>query len=166
MQTLTAADLMTSDVLTVRDDMTVAELAEFLTLHEISGAPVEDATGRLVGVVSITDIVRLAAEEDPVERERPPADYDVRGWSDRLDPSDLDSFRVHQPGALVREIMTEKILSVRTDASVSQMAETLIDARVHRLLVVDQGKLVGIISSTDLLGLLVEPSDQGVRRAS
>ena len=156
MQILTAADLMTSDLLTVRDDATVAELAEFLTLHEISGAPVEDATGKLVGVVSITDIARLAADEDPVERQRPTADYDVRGWSDRLDPSDLDSFRVHQPGALVREIMTARILSVEADAPVSQMAGMLIDAHVHRLLVTEQGRPVGIVSSTDLLGLLVE----------
>lgn len=156
MQILTAADLMTPDVLSVRDDVTVAELAEFLTMHEISGAPVEDATGKLIGVVSMTDIARQRAEEDPVERERPSADYDVRGWSDRLDPSDLDSFRVHQPGVLVREIMTSQILSVETDATVSQMAEMLIDSHVHRLLVTEQGKPVGIVSATDLLGLLVE----------
>ena len=156
MQTLTAADLMTPDVLSVRDDVTVAELAEFLTMHEISGAPVEDATGKLIGVVSMTDIARQRAEEDPVERERASGDYDMRSWSDRLDPSDLDSFRVHQPGVLVREIMTSQILSVETDATVSQMAEMLIDAHVHRLLVTEQGKPVGIVSSTDLLGLLVE----------
>jgi len=156
MHNLTAADLMTTDVLTVRDDMSVAELAEFLTVHEISGAPVEDATGQLIGVVSITDIARQTAEEDPVERERSGAQYDERTWEDRIDPSDLDRFRVHQPGALVREIMTSQILAVETDASVSQMAEMLIDAHVHRLLVTRIGKPVGIVSSTDLLGLLVE----------
>ena len=62
MRLITAADLMNPRVLTVREDLTVRELANVLVENEISGAPVEDRSGKLVGVVSLGD---LATERDP-----------------------------------------------------------------------------------------------------
>ena len=58
---LKAQDIMNPEVLTVGDQMTVRELASFLTDQEISGAPVEDENGSLIGVVSVTDLVRAAS---------------------------------------------------------------------------------------------------------
>ena len=62
MRPITAADVMNPNVLTVQDDMTVEELASFLVENEISGAPVEDSGGRLVGVVSVTDLALSVAK--------------------------------------------------------------------------------------------------------
>ena len=56
MRPITAADLMNPKVLAVREDMTLRELAAYLIHHQITGAPVEDGGGRLVGVVSTVDI--------------------------------------------------------------------------------------------------------------
>ncbi len=156
MRTLTAADLMTAHLLTVREDMSLGELAEFLTLHEISGAPVAGADGALVGVVSLTDIARSASEEPGLDRDRSSSEYYVRGWEDRLEPSDLDHFRVHETDVLVRDIMTPKVFAVQEDTPVPRIAEMMVDAHVHRVLVTRRGKPVGIVSATDLLGLLVD----------
>ena len=65
MRPITASDLMNPEVLTVRDDMTVRELAAFLIENEISGAPVADAEERLVGVVSLVDVAAVASGEGP-----------------------------------------------------------------------------------------------------
>src|SRR5262245_31446119 len=61
MRPITAADVMNPEVLTVPDDLPVAALASFLVEREISGAPVADAAGHLVGVVSVTDIALAAS---------------------------------------------------------------------------------------------------------
>ena len=62
MEQLTAKDVMSKTVVTVRDDLTLEQVADVLASHEISGAPVEDDQGSLLGVVSVTDVNRSAAE--------------------------------------------------------------------------------------------------------
>jgi predicted transcriptional regulator len=73
MKNLTAKDVMNPKVLSVRDDMTLHELATFLTENEISGAPVLDDCGKLVGVVSLTDIALSEAERAAIEHEQSPS---------------------------------------------------------------------------------------------
>ncbi len=69
MKTLTARDVMSEGVVTVRDDLTLRQVADLLAENEISGAPVEDDEGSLLGVVSVTDVNRSAAEPGlPVRR--------------------------------------------------------------------------------------------------
>ena len=89
-----AKEVMNPDVITVRDDMTVQEVAAFLTENQISGAPVEDGEGRLVGVVSYADIAR-AAKSQPAITDRDTlaglvasagADGKVRVWTADLKP--------------------------------------------------------------------------------
>lgn len=159
MRALTAKDLMNARVLTVRDDMTVGELAAFLVDNEISGAPVEDREGRLVGVVSFTDVALAASEGAAAEREHAGADYFVRGWEDTASAEELRGFHLEDGGdTLVREIMTPSVYSVAEETPVAQVAETMIDSHIHRLLVTRAGRVVGIVSASDLLGLLVEKS--------
>jgi CBS domain-containing protein len=140
MRPITASDLMNPQVLTVQDDMSVRDLAAFLVDNEISGAPVEDAEGRLVGVVSMTDIAALASgdpapslEEPVLEEEEEEEDTDPR----------------------VSDIMTRAVYSVREDATVSEVATTMLKGHLHRLVVTREDQAVGIISTSDLLGLLV-----------
>ena len=156
MRALTAKDLMNSQVLAVPETMTVRELAAFLVDNEISGAPVEDAAGHLVGVVSFTDVALAASEGAAAERERSSPDYFVRGWEDTASAEELRGFHVENGDTLVREVMTPAVYSVTEDTPVAQVAETMIDSHIHRLLVTRAGRVVGIVSSSDLLGLLVE----------
>ena len=158
MRRLVAKDVMNPEVLTVREDMTVQEVATILVENEISGAPVEDAEGRLVGVVSLTDIAMTAAENSGIEREQTNPDYFVRGWEDKASSDEMlkEGLHVEAEGVPVSEIMTPALYSVPEETPVSKIAETMIDGHVHRLLVTRNKQVVGIITTSDLLGLLVE----------
>jgi CBS domain-containing protein len=128
MRPITASDLMNPNVLAVREDMTLEDLAAFLLDNEITGAPVENGRGQLVGVVSLADIVRATTEE-------PDGDWTVA------------------------DVMTPEVYSVPEDATVPEIASTLLDNHLHRLLVIRDDQPAGIISTSDLLGLLVDEDD-------
>jgi CBS domain-containing protein len=148
MRPITAADLMNPKVLAVREDMTLRELAAYLIHHQITGAPVEDGGGRLVGVVSTVDIAE-AMLADPGEAG--PEGPEKLGEGDEADEPYLP-----EDDVLVRDIMTPAIESVPEDATVSEVASRMLDSHVHRLLVTRDGRPVGIITTSDLLGLLID----------
>ena len=152
MSETTARDVMNAEILTVTEDMSVHELAAFLTDHEISGAPVEDADGRLVGVVSTTDLARTAFESGSPEEEEHPF---YRSWAeDSLDLDDLADLHIEEEGLQVKDIMTPTVFAVEVDSPVSHVARSMLDGHLHRLLVIDGQKVVGIVSTSDLLRLL------------
>lgn len=156
MRPITASDLMNPGVLTVQKDMTVRELASFLMENEISGAPVADAQGRLVGVVSLNDIAALASGEARSAGEDGSSFFgrDWRDWEDDgLDEEDVEDLPLD--GVYVTDIMNPKIYSVREDATVPEIASLMLNGHLHRLLVTREDRAVGIITTSDLLGLLV-----------
>jgi CBS domain-containing protein len=154
MRPITGSDLMNPGVLTVREDMTVRELASFLVEHEISGAPVEDAQGRLVGVVSMADIAALASGEERGGAEEGSSFFGA-AWEDGLDEEDMEDLQLDLDGLRVASIMNPRIYSVREDATVSEIASLMLKGHLHRLLVTREDRAVGIITTSDLLGLLV-----------
>jgi CBS domain-containing protein len=172
MRPITAADLMNPKVLAVRDDMTLRELAAFLIRNQITGAPVEDGGGRLVGVVSTVDIAEavLAGQGEggaggdaggggaPGEAGRTAGVVAFFGqdWEEEPDEEDLAELRLAEDDLLVRDIMTPAIYSVAEDATVSEVASRMLDSHVHRLLVTREDRPVGIITTSDLLGLLID----------
>lgn len=161
MRPITAADLMTPDVLTVPEEMTVRELSTFLMDHEITGAPVVDSEGRLVGVVSAVDIADMAAGEDAGDEggDGPGRGFYDRGFEDTLPPGIREELEpVEGDGGAVRvgEIMNPEVYSVPEDATVAQVAMTMLSHHIHRLLVIEDARAVGIITTSDLLGLLVD----------
>jgi CBS domain-containing protein len=159
MRELVAKDVMNSEVLRVRDDMTVAELAQFLVENEISGVPVEDVEGHLVGVVSLSDIARSLTGRDEAVLTHTDTDYYLQSWEERFNAEDIAGLRIAESEETVGEIMTPSILAVDEELPVGKIAEKMIDARIHRLLVTRGKKVVGIVSTTDLLGLLVDDEE-------
>lgn len=127
MRPITASDLMNPLVVAVPSELTVTELAAFLLDNEITGAPVQDASGRLIGVVSVVDVAGVLARE----------------------PGD------EQPET-VTDLMSPGIISVREDASVAEVASLMLTKHLHRVVVLRGEEAVGIISTSDLLGLLLE----------
>jgi len=152
MKTQTAADVMTPEVLMVPEDMTVSELADFLTEHEITGAPVVDRKGKPVGVVSVTDIAAAHSGTEAVMRRGPHHEYFRSGEA----ATEMRGFHVEDDERQVAEIMTPTIFSVPEETPVAQIARTMIAGRIHRLLVTRKEKIVGIVTSLDLLSLLCD----------
>jgi CBS domain-containing protein len=132
---LTVADLMTPDPIVIEEFATIDEAVRLLEEHEISGLPVVDQDGLLLGVISQTDIVRARA-----------VDYLWHRW----------------PGLRVRHLMHSPALTADTNMSLEEAAQTMERAMVHRLVVVaeDQMTPVGVISTTDLVRALARrPTD-------
>lgn len=153
---LTAENIMNPEVMSVQDSLTVAELATFLIDQEISGAPVENELGKLIGVVSVTDIVRVASADG--QRYAPDHDpsFYVRGWEDRVEAEELESFHFDDEGLLVRDIMTPSVFAVEATTPVREVAKGMMESHLHRMLVVRDGKVVGIVSTSDMLQMVVE----------
>lgn len=155
MKNLVAKDIMNTDVILAKEEMTVGELANLLTTNMITGAPVVDEIGTLVGVVSMTDIVRARAGRAAAVREDMESAYYLRGWEDQIDESEVRDFHVEQDdGQLVRDIMTPLIFKVAEDTGIAEMADTMIRGRIHRLIVTSKDRVVGIVTTLDMLKVI------------
>jgi CBS domain-containing protein len=154
MVALTAKDVMNTPVLTVRVDLTVRELAAFLVENQISGAPVIDHDGRLVGVVSVTDVAQGDAERPDLADDR--SGLAVRGWEGRMNAEDIRALHIESDDLLVRDIMTPTVYTVPEETPVVRIARTMVAGRIHRVLVTRGGRVVGIVTSLDLVRLLAD----------
>ena len=124
-ETRTVGDVMTPNPVWIVDSASLAEAAGLLESHRITGLPVLDASGSLVGVLSQTDLVRAKA-----------------------DPRLSANWR----GLAVEAVMTKPALTIGTTATISDAARLMDECRVHRLVVTDESsKPIGIISASDLV---------------
>ncbi len=138
-----AKDIMTTSVVTVRPDTGVNDIAKLLIEKSISGLPVTDADGRLVGVVSEGDLLR-----------RPELETERRGswWLDLLaNNRETAAEYVKSHGTTAADVMTASVVSVAETATVGEIAATLEKHRIKRVPVVSDGKVVGIVSRANLL---------------
>lgn len=159
MTSITARDIMNTEVLTVREDMTVQQLAGFLMEQAISGAPVVDSSGKLVGVVSLTDIVETASSEDLRPELLQGGSYQ-HAWEYRLERDDMNQLQIADDSIRVCEIMTPTVYTVPENTRVSDIAKTMIAGRIHRLLVTRSNAVVGIVTTLDLLQIVAELDGQ------
>jgi CBS domain-containing protein len=112
-----AKQIMTRDVITVKPTLRVRNLAQLLIKNQISGAPVEDKNGKIVGVVSEADILA-------------------------------------KKGRLVKAIMQGNVISVGEETPVEKMAQLMTTHRIKRLPVMNNGRLVGIVSRADIVNAI------------
>jgi CBS domain-containing protein len=142
-------ELMNPDVVALQPDMTVPEAQELLAKRSVSGAPVVDTAGRVVGVVSQNDLVRSAAHPDT-------AGHKGLFFTSDEDFEDLADTPAPPSSTTVREIMTGRVYHVSRDTGVAVAANIMRERRIHRLLVTDRGVLVGVVTSLDLLRVVEE----------
>jgi CBS domain-containing protein len=139
---------MTPDPICIQPATTIRELARVFENNQISGAPVVDAQGRVVGVVSKTDLIRSCSEGTA---DIPPA-YLFEVLREQGD-EDTATEVIPEPLVCVEDFMTEDPLMVSPDVSAASVARLMYDHRVHRVIVVDRDRFpIGIITSLDLLG--------------
>lgn len=151
-------DVMQADVASLGPDADLRQLDELLLRRRIQGVPVVEA-GRVVGIVSRSDVVRqLRAEESRFEAEvdfyLSPFDETERPTAGEREVGEAVAARLRQ--LRVRDVMTEEVIAVAPDAEVAEAARTMTARRIHRLLVLEGERLVGIVSSLDLLRLVAE----------
>lgn len=184
---MTAADLMTRDMICVPQDMSMKQAARLLIEHRISGAPVVDERGRLVGVISNSDFVALAnMTEMPVScgfqgKYKTAAGAEIATCTLPMDTCPYQKKQTTAdgkdiiacvqshcvctewevvpvedlPSEAVRQFMTADPVLVPGSTSIARVARQMIDAHIHRMVVVDAAQRpVGIVTSTDLLAAL------------
>jgi CBS domain-containing protein len=124
-QSRTVGEVMTSHPISITESASLAEAAGILDSKKITGLPVVDENGALVGVLSQTDLVRARANQ-----------HLVSNW----------------PGLAVGQIMTKPAITIESSASIEEAAKEMDKRRVHRLVVVDAAATpIGIISTSDLV---------------
>ena len=123
------ADLMHTNLKTVMPEDTLGDAVVELVDGHVSALPVVDVRGRLVGVLSTTDVLTAIAEAEGSEGR-------ARLFADTL----------------VREVMTARSLTIEPTETIAQAAREMLYLDVHRLFVVQDGELLGVISQTDIVG--------------
>lgn len=133
--------LMTKDVFTVAPELSLKDAAALLSEKRISGAPVCDPDGVVLGVISEADIIRK-------EQGLAPEVHGLARWFTRLFDGELDKVEART----VREAMTAPALTVRPLDPVAKAARLMVEHRINRLPVVAfDGELVGIVTRADLV---------------
>jgi len=145
-----ARDLMTTGLLTLPPDTPVHVVARLLAERGVSGAPVVDAGGRLLGMVTEGDLIRrLAAKEDS------PTSW-MRGLFSPAADQAARFARTH--GRRARDVMTTELATVTEDTPIEQVAQILESKGIRRVPVVRDGALVGIVARADLIRALFDPA--------
>lgn len=155
MSELTARDVMNRSVLTAEADWPVSRLAEYLIEQGISGAPVTNEDAALVGVVSLTDIVRHDSMPQREPHLHGTHEYYRFSLEDRYAEEEVSAFRIDSnTQTTVRDIMTPTIFRVRESTPIAEVANLMIKGRIHRVFVTREKSIVGIITALDLLKVI------------
>lgn len=140
----TTADFMTRDVLTVPAQGNLREAAEIFALYNISGAPVLDERGRLVGMLSESDLIAEAQRYADIPR------LAVFGF--HIIPSDrLWAAYRHSWAMEIANLMTRRLVTAGPDTPLLEIAKIMATQDVNRLPIVENHRLVGIITRADIL---------------
>ena len=155
-----AREIMETHVVTVTPETPLLSVHRMFAQEDISGAPVIDEVGEVVGVVSWRDLMRAANEEHDQSAD----ELHYYAGSSTLDQpewlSDIEMFEDRLSKRTVAEVMTNGVISVPIDASAKEMAKLMVQHKIHRVLVLDEerdeGPLAGIVSVFDLVALLAK----------
>ncbi|MDP2157890.1 MAG: CBS domain-containing protein [Nitrospirota bacterium] len=152
---LKAKDVMTQDVIIVTEGMSVDELGRLFIEKKISGAPVTDAKGALIGIVTENDLIRRNA------RLHIPTVLRIFDAIIPLGrPDSVEEEIKKMSASTVGEICTKKVLSVAPDASIQDVSSIMFEKGVHLLPVLEAGRIVGIIGKIDIIRSMTNETAQ------
>jgi CBS-domain-containing membrane protein len=129
MKTLSAADIMTKDVVTAKKNMVLTDVIELLLRNQISAMPVVDDDKHIVGIVSEIDLVNLTLSGNARDTK-------------------------------VEEVMTKKVISFGPDAELAEMVQSFSKNHLRRVPIVEEGKVLGIVSRRDILREMLKRYDR------
>jgi CBS domain-containing protein len=142
-----ASEIMTPDVISADPDATVLQAARYMLQHHISGLPVIDKTGALVGILSEGDFLR---------RRETHTDRRPSRWLEFLmGPGKLAAEYTHTHGSKVSEVMTTKMHTISEDTPLEKIVEMMERYRIKRVPVLRGKKVVGIVTRANLMHAMV-----------
>jgi CBS domain-containing protein len=143
-----AGDVMSKRVVSVRPDASILEAGELMLKHDISGLPVVDAQGRLVGIVTERDFLRPARRNSKYRRPR---------WLEVVTGrAPMISGEAEPSARKIADVMTVNPVTVTASTPLEECVRCMDKHEVKRLPVVEEGRLVGIIARADLIRALVQ----------
>lgn len=150
---VTARDIMTPHVKSVPASWTMQQFTRFLAQNGISGSPVVDDQGEIIGIATLSDVADFHLNSVSQEHER------------RMTPEELQEARrlrqfifeeMQKVPVEVRDIMTPIVFAVQEDAPIQEIARQMMNEHLHRIFVKRDEKVVGIITAYDMLKVLAE----------
>jgi CBS domain-containing protein len=160
-----AVDVMSPRVIAVHPDAPVSQAAELMLRTGVSGLPVQDTSGALVGILTEGDLLRRV--ELGTQRRR------SRLLAFLTSPGRLAEEYTHSQGRKVSEVMSREVETVDPESQLSDVVDLMLKRRIKRVPVVRDGVLMGIVSRADLMRALakaaqaeclVDPDDARIRR--
>ena len=153
----TVKDIMTTEVLSVKDDWSLETLSQFFFDNHVSGAPVVDLSNNLLGIVSITDLARtntLPPQDSQSHSSTHDYYLDTKSHGE-LSRDDLALLRVDSESIVtVKDIMTPMIFEVAENTSIGEAADFMLKGRIHRIFVTREKKVVGVVTTMDMLKVI------------
>jgi len=139
-------DIMTKEVITVKPEMTIEELARLFTKHDISGAPVVDEAGGLIGIVTENDLIKME------QRLHIPTiitifDAVIYLGSSKKFEDDLKRMAATK----VSDIYKRDVVTITENTTIEEVATIMCEKDIHHLPVVKKGKLMGIVGKKDVV---------------
>jgi predicted transcriptional regulator len=143
--TLCAADIMSAHVVTIPREMSLQGAARMLARAGVTGAPIVDATGRCIGVLSATDFMRWVEKDPQSGPGKGPMEVICSAWQIPVGAI--------EPSCRVEDFMTKNPVLVAPGTRITEVARIMMDAHIHRVIVADTvtHRPMGIVSSMDVL---------------
>ena len=148
---LTARDIMNREVITITDESSIKELARILSIHQISGVPVINDKGKLVGVVTESDLIYQT------KKVHIPTVITILDSVFYLEnPDKMGDEMKKMAGTKVKDILTSKPVTVTEETPLDEIATIMAEKNMHTLPVVNQDTLVGVIGKKDIIRTLID----------
>lgn len=161
---LTARDIMRTQLITVSTTTPLADVVRLLGEYRVGGLPVTNEAGRIVGVVSMRDLIeRYAQDPDQHPRRResfygaPDASLDTLDDDEAIEPVEFEAEADETAG----DLMNSEVWSVPASADLQQIATVMVERHIHRVLVLEKERHVGLITTLDVLRALARDPASG-----
>ena len=148
---LKARDLMSEKIITVNENATVRELATLFLNNNISGAPVVDGAGKVIGVVTESDLI---FQDKKVHLPTVVAILDAFIFLESPDRMDKELKKI--AGSKVGDICSHDFVSVTPETGLEELATLMAEKKIHTLPVMEGSKLVGIIGKSDIIRMIAQ----------
>jgi CBS domain-containing protein len=146
-------DIMTKTVVKVHPDTPVSQIAHLMSEHDVSGLPVVDDQDRVLGVITELDLIIRNA------RFKLPTFFMILDQIVYLETPQHQKRLEHMLGATAKEIMSKPARTIAPDATIDKLAELMVEERMNPIPVVENDRLVGIVSRSDIVHLMARESE-------